>query len=203
MAHEMGAEYLELANTQYYSWAFVNRSQLLPTHAQLQEAEKVTEAWRAKLGDAMKIFFVAPDYHEGKVKKCCNGWGSMFMTIAPDGCALPCHTARLLPGLTFPNVKEANLSDIWYDSDGFNRYRGTGWMQEPCASCAYKEEDLGGCRCQAFMLTNDPDATDPVCSLSPLYHIVQAAVAEAATAKAQEHPLVFRDPVNSRRLSSV
>jgi pyrroloquinoline quinone biosynthesis protein E len=202
MAHEMGAEYLELANTQYYSWAFVNRSQLLPTHAQLQEAEKVTEAWRAKLGDAMKIFFVAPDYHEGKVKKCVNGWGSMFMTIAPDGFALPCHTARLLPGLTFPNVKEASLSDIWYDSDGFNRYRGTGWMKEPCASCAHKEEDLGGCRCQAFMLANDPDATDPVCSLSPLHHTVQAAVAEAATVKAQEHPLVFRDPVNSRRLSS-
>jgi|TARA_B110000259_G_scaffold98677_1_gene113901 pyrroloquinoline quinone biosynthesis protein E len=203
MAHEMGAEYLELANTQYYSWAFVNRSQLLPTHAQLQEAEKVTEAWRAKLGDAMKIFFVAPDYHEGKVKKCVNGWGSMFMTIAPDGFALPCHTARLLPGLTFPNVKEASLSDIWYDSDGFNRYRGTGWMKEPCASCAHKEEDLGGCRCQAFMLANDPDATDPVCSLSPLHHTVQAAVAEAATVTAQEHPLVFRDPVNSRRLSSV
>ena len=203
MAHEMGAEYLELANTQYYSWAFVNRSQLLPTHAQLQEAEKVTEAWRAKLGDAMKIFFVAPDYHEGKVKKCVNGWGSMFMTIAPDGFALPCHTARLLPGLTFPNVKEASLSDIWYDSDGFNRYRGTGWMKEPCASCAHKEEDLGGCRCQAFMLANDPDATDPVCSLSPLHHTVQAAVAEAATVTAQEHPLVFRDPDNSRRLSSV
>ena len=203
MAHEMGAEYLELANTQYYSWAFVNRSQLLPTHAQLQEAEKVTEAWRAKLGDAMKIFFVAPDYHEGKVKKCVNGWGNMFMTIAPDGFALPCHTARLLPGLTFPNVKEASLSDIWYDSDGFNRYRGTGWMKEPCASCAHKEEDLGGCRCQAFMLANDPDATDPVCSLSPLHHTVQAAIAEAATVTAHEYPLVFRDPINSRRLSSV
>lgn len=203
MAHEMGAEYLELANTQYYSWAFVNRSQLLPTHEQLQEAEKVTEAWRAKLGNAMKIFFVAPDYHEGKVKKCVNGWGSMFMTIAPDGFALPCHTARLLPGLTFPNVKEASLSDIWYDSDGFNRYRGTGWMKEPCASCAHKEEDLGGCRCQAFMLANDPDATDPVCSLSPLHHTVQAAIAEAATVTAHEYPLVFRDPINSRRLSSV
>ena len=202
MAHEMGAEYLELANTQYYSWAFVNRSQLLPTHAQLKHAEQVTEEWRAKLGDAMKIYFVAPDYHEGKAKKCVNGWGSMFMTIAPDGFALPCHTARLLPGLTFPNVKEANLRDIWFDSDGFNRYRGTGWMKEPCSSCAHKEEDLGGCRCQAYMLAQDAEATDPVCRLSPLHHTVQAAVAEAATVKAQEYPLVFRDPANSRRLTS-
>ena len=201
MAHEMGAEYLELANTQYYSWAFLNRSQLLPTHAQLKHAEEVTDAWRAKRGDAMRIFFVAPDYHEGTAKKCVNGWGSMFMTIAPDGAALPCHTARMLPGLAFPNVRDMNLRDIWFDSEGFNRYRGTGWMKEPCATCEFKEQDLGGCRCQAYMLAHDAAATDPVCRLSPQHHLVQAAVAEAAAPKVAEHPLLFRDPVNSRRLS--
>jgi PqqA peptide cyclase len=202
MAHEMGAEYLELANTQYYSWAFLNRSQLLPTHEQLRKAEAVTDAWRAKLGEAMRIFFVAPDYHEGKAKKCVNGWGSMFMTIAPDGAALPCHTARMLPGLAFPNVRDMNLRDIWFDSEGFNRYRGTGWMKEPCSSCAHKEEDLGGCRCQAYMLAQDAAAADPVCRLSPQHHLVQQAVAEAAAQKVTEHPLLFRDPVNSRRLST-
>jgi pyrroloquinoline quinone biosynthesis protein E len=206
MAHEMGAEYLELANTQYYSWAFLNRSQLLPTHEQLKHAEAVTDAWRAKLGEDMRIFFVAPDYHEGKAKKCVNGWGSMFMTIAPDGAALPCHTARMLPGLVFPNVREMSLRDIWFDSEGFNRYRGTGWMKEPCATCVHKEEDLGGCRCQAYMLAQDAAAADPVCRLSPQHHLVQAAVAEAALAtsapKVTEHPLLFRDPVNSRRLSA-
>ena len=202
MAHEMGAEYLELANTQYYSWAFLNRSQLLPTHDQLKHAEAVTDEWRVKLGDAMRIFFVAPDYHEGKAKKCVNGWGSMFMTIAPDGAALPCHTARMLPGLAFPNVRDMALRDIWFDSEGFNRYRGTGWMKEPCASCAHKEEDLGGCRCQAYMLAHDAAAADPVCRLSPHHHVVEAAVAEAAAPKAVEHPLVFRDPANSRRLSA-
>ncbi len=201
MAHEMGAEYLELANTQYYSWAYVNRSQLLPTHEQLKKAEAVTDAWRAKLGDAMRLFFVAPDYHEGQAKKCVNGWGSMFMTIAPDGAALPCHTARMLPDLTFPNVRDMALKDIWFDSEGFNRYRGTGWMKEPCSSCAHKEEDLGGCRCQAYMLAQDAAAADPVCRLSPQHHRVQEAVAEAATPKVTEHPLVFRDPVNSRRLT--
>jgi pyrroloquinoline quinone biosynthesis protein E len=200
-AHEMGAEYLELANTQYYSWAFLNRSQLLPTHAQLKHAEEVTEAWRAKLGDAMRIFFVAPDYHEGKAKKCVNGWGSTFMTIAPDGAALPCHTARMLPVLAFPNVREMGLREIWFDSEGFNRYRGTGWMKAPCASCAHKEEDLGGCRCQAFLLAQDAAAADPVCRFSPQHGLVQAAVAQAATPNMTEHPLVFRDPVNSRRLS--
>ena len=201
MAHEMGAEYLELANTQYYSWAFLNRSQLLPTHEQLRTAERVTDAWRARLGEAMRIFFVAPDYHEGQAKKCVNGWGSMFMTIAPDGAALPCHTARMLPGLAFPNVREANLRDIWFDSEGFNRYRGTGWMKEPCSTCEFKEQDLGGCRCQAYMLAQDAAAADPVCRLSPQHHLVQAAVAEAAAPQVVEHPLVFRDAANSRRLS--
>ena len=201
MADALGAEYLELANAQYYSWAFVNRAELLPTHEQLRRAEAVTDAWRAKLGDAMRLFFVAPDYHEGKAKRCVNGWGSTFMTVVPDGTVLPCHTARMLPGLSFPNVREASLREIWFDSEGFNRYRGTGWMKEPCASCAHKEEDLGGCRCQAYLLAHDADAADPACRLSPQHHRVQAAVAEASKPRVAEHPLVFRDPANSRRLS--
>lgn len=206
MAAELGAEYLELANTQYYSWAMVNRDQLLPTHEQLRRAEATTDAWRARLGDRMRIFFVTPDYHEGTPKKCVNGWGNMFLTIAPDGTALPCHTARMLPGLSFPSVKSHSLREIWFDSEGFNRYRGTGWMKEPCSSCEHKERDLGGCRCQAYMLANDPAAADPVCVKSPHHHLVTEAVRQAAEAasapRVVEHPLVFRDPANSRRLSA-
>jgi len=206
MAAELGAEYLELANTQYYSWAFLNRDQLLPTHEQLRRAEAVTDEWRRRLGDTMRLFFVAPDYHEGKAKKCVNGWGSMFLTVAPDGTALPCHTAKMLPGLRFPNVREHSLRDIWFDSEGFNRYRGTGWMKEPCASCDQREVDLGGCRCQAYLLAQDPAMADPVCSKSPHHALVQAAVERAASAPVGpavvEHPLVFRDPANSRRLGA-
>ena len=212
MAAELGAEYLELANTQYYSWAYLNRDHLLPTHEQLREAEAVTDRWRAKLGDRMRIFFVAPDYHEGRAKKCVNGWGNVFLTVAPDGTALPCHTAKMLPGLSFPNVREHSLRDIWFDSEGFNRYRGTGWMKEPCTSCEFREQDLGGCRCQAFMLANDPAAADPVCVKSPHHQQVVEAVAQAATNAAtaanaaargvREQPLVFRNPVNSRRLGA-
>ena len=205
MAVDLGAEYLELANTQYYSWAYLNRDQLLPTHEQLRLAEETTLAWRAKLGDRMRIFFVAPDYHEGHAKKCVNGWGNMFLTVAPDGTALPCHTAKMLPGLSFPSVREHSLRDIWFDSEGFNRYRGTGWMKEPCSSCEFREQDLGGCRCQAFMLANDPAAADPVCVKSPHHGLVTDAVARAgsiASGAVREQPLIFRNPGNSIRLGA-
>ena len=205
MAEELGAEYLELANTQYYSWAFLNRDHLLPTREQLRRAEEITDAWRARLGERMRIFFVAPDYHEGKVKKCVNGWGSTLLSIAPDGTALPCHTARMLPGLAFPNVREQGLREIWFDSEGFNRYRGTGWMKEPCASCEMREADLGGCRCQAYLIAQDPAMADPACIKSPHHPLVEEAVSRAeaaAPARVTEHPLVFRDPANSRRLAS-
>jgi pyrroloquinoline quinone biosynthesis protein E len=205
MAAEFGAEYIELANTQYYSWAFLNRDQLLPTREQLVRAEAVTDEWRRKLGDRMRIFFVAPDYHEGKAKKCVNGWGSMFLTVTPDGTALPCHTAKMLPGLAFPNVRDSSLREIWFESEGFNRYRGTGWMKEPCASCDRKEEDLGGCRCQAYLIANDPAAADPVCVKSPQHGKVLEAVERAEQAVASrvvEHPLVFREPAASRRLAA-
>jgi PqqA peptide cyclase len=195
MAAELGAEYLELANTQYYSWAFLNREQLLPTREQLKRAEAATDAWRAELGDRMRLFFVAPDYHEGSPKRCVNGWGSTMLTVTPDGTAVPCHTARMLPGLAFPNVREASLQHIWYDSEGFNRYRGTGWMKEPCSSCERREIDLGGCRCQAYMIANDPAAADPVCVKSPHHDKVTQMVdaAERGAAMPVERPLVFRD----------
>jgi PqqA peptide cyclase len=201
MADELGAEYLEIANTQYYSWAFENRAHLLPTHEQLRTAEATTDRWRAKLGERMKLYFVAPDYHEGKAKKCVNGWGSMFLTVTPDGTALPCHTARMLPGLAFPNVRDASLKDIWFDSEGFNRYRGTGWMKEPCVSCEFKEVDLGGCRCQAYLLAQDAAAADPVCVKSPHHARVQAAVESVELGAVIERPLVFRDPKNSKKLT--
>ena len=203
MAAELGAEYIELANTQYYSWAFVNRAQLLPTREQLQRAEAVTDEWRQKLEGRMRIFFVAPDYHEGKAKKCVNGWGSMFLTIAPEGTALPCHTAKMLPGLTFPNVREMNVKDIWFESEGFNHFRGDGWMKEPCRTCPEKEKDLGGCRCQAYMLSGDAANADPVCDKSAFHSRIEDAVAYAQIPDSERKtvkPLIFRDPKESRRL---
>jgi pyrroloquinoline quinone biosynthesis protein E len=199
MADELGAEYLELANAQYYSWALLNREQLMPSREQLRAAEAVTDEWKAKLADRMRILFVVPDYHEGKPKKCMNDWGNVFLTVTPDGTALPCHTARMLPGLSFPNVADSSLRDIWYDSSGFNRYRGTGWMKQPCRDCEHKEEDLGGCRCQAYLLAGDPDAADPVCPKSPHHEQVAAALLNAENAAAQGKPLIFREPKESRQ----
>ena len=201
MADALGAEYLELANSQYYSWAHLNRDHLLPTSEQIRRAEAVTDAWRVKVADRMKLFFVAPDYHEGKPKKCMNGWGNVFLTVTPDGTALPCHTAKMLPGLAFPNVREHDIRHIWFDSEGFNRYRGTGWMKGACVTCPDKEKDLGGCRCQAFLLAGDPAATDPVCPKSAHHGVVQAAVAAADAGEVPARPLVFRDPKASRALT--
>ncbi|HPR07210.1 MAG TPA: pyrroloquinoline quinone biosynthesis protein PqqE, partial [Denitromonas sp.] len=202
MAVALGAEYLELANNQYYSWALLNRDQLLPSREQIERAERITNEYRAKLGDKIRIFFVVPDYYETRPKKCMNGWGNVFLTVTPDGTALPCHTAKMLPGLSFPNVREMSVGEIWYDSDGFNRYRGDGWMSDTCKSCPDKEKDLGGCRCQAFMLAGDATAPDPVCDKSPAHQVVLDAVARAQQPGAvSTAPLVFRDPKASRRIA--
>ncbi|MFT6875067.1 MAG: pyrroloquinoline quinone biosynthesis protein E [Granulosicoccus sp.] len=204
MALELGAETLELANTQYYSWAVVNRDHLLPSREQLVKAEKITNEYRERYGDRITIVFVVPDYYENRPKKCMNGWGNVFLSIAPDGTALPCHTARMLPGAAFPNVADHSIEEIWYGSEGFNRYRGKGWMKEPCRSCSESDDDLGGCRCQAFLLAGDPAAADPVCDKSPDRHVVDSAIElaqSASTFPQGEQPLIFRDPKESIRLT--
>lgn len=202
MAEAMEAEYVELANTQYYGWAYLNRDQLLPTREQLKRAEEVTNKFRERVGNRMRIFFVVPDYYENRPKACMNGWGAVFLTITADGLALPCHEARQLPGLAFPNVRDHDLGWIWYDSPGFNAYRGDAWMKEPCRSCPDKTKDFGGCRCQAFMLTGDAANADPVCDLSSHHNLVTEAVDKAQKPKpaGEVKPILFRDDRNSRTL---
>jgi len=204
LAVELGAEYLELANSQYYSWAELNRDNLLPSREQLERAERITNEFREKLGDRLKIIFVVPDYYETRPKKCMNGWGSIFLTVTPDGSALPCHVAKMLKDMSFPNVRDMGIQDIWYGSDAFNRYRGDSWMKEPCRTCPEKEKDLGGCRCQAYMLTGDAANADPVCEKSEMHHRITEAADYAQIPDAQREtikPLVFRDPKISRALT--
>src|SRR6516162_2017464 len=202
MAEQMGAEYVELANTQYYGWAFLNREHLLPLPEQLAHAEEVTQRFRQRLGAKLQIYFVVPDYYERRPKPCMNGWGSVFMVVTPDGLALPCHEARVLPGLQFPLVEQHPLRWIWYESPAFNRFRGFGWMGEPCRSCPERFKDYGGCRCQAYLLTGDGANTDPVCELSPMHDRVAEIVARARRMDDSGRPLFFRDDVNSRALIS-
>ncbi|MGH8266138.1 MAG: pyrroloquinoline quinone biosynthesis protein PqqE [Steroidobacteraceae bacterium] len=199
MAQALGAQYVELANTQYYGWAWLNRAQLLPSRAQLERAEAITRRFRERAAGRMQIYFVVPDYFETRPKACMSGLGSVFLAVAPDGTAMPCHAARMLPGLDLPNVRESDIRAIWYDSPAFNRFRGDAWMKEPCRSCPEKSKDFGGCRCQAYLLTGDAANADPVCDLSPHHALVTEAVARAQAADpaaaggARERVLVFRD----------
>ena len=196
MAEAIGAQYVELANTQYYGWAWLNRDSLLPTRAQLERAEAAVQRVRERLGNRMRIYFVVPDYFESRPKACMAGLGSVFLAIAPDGVAMPCHAARMLPDLALPNVRDQDLRTVWYDSPAFNRFRGEDWMREPCRSCPERGRDFGGCRCQAYLLTGEAANADPVCALSPHHHLVTAAVARAerrAATPGDVQPLVFRD----------
>jgi len=160
MAEQLEAEYVELANTQYYGWAWLNRDKLLPSREQLQRAEEITNNFRNRVENRMKIYFVVPDYYETRPKPCLSGWGSVFLCVTADGFALPCHTARMLPGLVFPSVRDHDLRWIWYDSPAFNAFRGDVWMKE--------------------LMTGDAANADPVCDKSPLHSLVTDAVERAA-----------------------
>jgi pyrroloquinoline quinone biosynthesis protein E len=167
LAESLEAERLELANAQYYGWAFRNRAALLPTRGQIAQAAQVVGEQRKRLLGKMKILFVTPDYYSDRPKPCMNGWGTRFLTVNPVGDVLPCPTASSIKDLRFDNIRERPLAWIWSDSESFNRFRGTKWMPLPCAECPQREIDFGGCRCQAALITGDPTVTDPACSLSP------------------------------------
>ncbi len=205
LAESLGAERIELANTQFYGWAFHNRDALMPTKAQLDAAWQVVLRERARLGTRLEIVWVLPDYHEQFPKPCMGGWARAYMTVTPGGEVWPCHAAGRITTLTFDNVRDRPLDWIWHQSDAFNRFRGEAWMPEPCRSCPRKAVDFGGCRCQAFLVAGDASLTDPVCSLAPQRHVIDAAVAQverAAAARVGPAALTYRAAPASRALAA-
>jgi pyrroloquinoline quinone biosynthesis protein E len=178
LALSLGATRVEIAHVQYYGWALKNRAALMPTREQVEEAVRKVEALRDRHRGQIVIDAVVPDYYARFPKPCVGGWGRRSLNITPAGRVLPCHAAEVIPGLEFWNVREHSLADIWLSSPAFLEFRGTDWMREPCRSCPRRDQDFGGCRCQAFMLTGDARATDPVCHLSADHPLVAELAAE-------------------------
>jgi PqqA peptide cyclase len=177
LTEALGAERVELANVQFYGWAFRNRAALFPTREQVDRARDIATAAKARLAGKIDIFYVLPDYYETRPKPCLNGWGQRYLTVNPIGNVLPCPTASsAIPELCFENVRERDLDWIWRESESFKRFRGTEWMPEPCRSCPQREIDFGGCRCQAALLTGNAANTDPVCEFSPNRALVDAVL---------------------------
>ncbi|NDV48712.1 MULTISPECIES: pyrroloquinoline quinone biosynthesis protein PqqE [unclassified Salipiger] len=189
MALEMGARRIEVATVQFHGWALENRDALMPTKAQAEEASRRVAEARVRLKGRLVIDYVPADYHSDYPKRCMGGWGSTGLNIAPDGTVLPCHAAQTIAHLRFDSVRDRPLAAIWTEGAAFEAYRGTGWMQEPCASCDRREIDFGGCRCQAMALAGDPAATDPVCINSPHHIDLHARAAAHALA---DSPLTYR-----------
>jgi pyrroloquinoline quinone biosynthesis protein E len=179
LGEAFGAGRIEIAHVQYYGWGLRNRAALLPTRAALDAATDAVFAARARLAGRMVIDYVVPDYYAREPKGCMGGWGRRFLNVSPAGRVLPCHAAETLPGFDWPSVRTASLADIWNGSAAFARYRGTGWMPDPCRTCDRREIDWGGCRCQAFALTGDAGRTDPACALAPDHALMAAATREA------------------------
>lgn len=184
LAEAWRVDRLELAHVQYTGWAFRNRAALLPTRLQVEHAAECVATASERLAGRLQILHVLPDYFQEYPKACLNGWGRMFLTVAPDGVILPCQTAREIPQLTFPTVQEMSLEQAWFESSVFRQFRGCDWMPEPCSSCERRELDFGGCRCQAFLITGNPAVTDPVCRLSPHHSLVKIAVSDAEQSSA-------------------
>jgi PqqA peptide cyclase len=178
-AESLGPQHIEIANVQYYGWALKNRNWLLPTQEQVQRSVAIAERAQERLKGQIKIDFVTPDYYARFPKPCMGGWGHHLMLIDPSGKVLPCHAAAVIPGINFENVSEKPLRWIWQESPAFRRFRSEDWMPEPCRSCERRLVDFGGCRCQAFLITGDANATDPVCSLAPAHSLVEEQLARA------------------------
>jgi PqqA peptide cyclase len=184
----------------------------MPSREQVERAVAVVEELRAHHHGHIVIDAVVPDYYARYPKPSVGGWGRRSLNVTPAGKVLPCHAAESIAGLEFWNVLERSLANIWVNSPAFNAFRGTARMKEPCASCPRHELDFGGCRCQAFALTGDATATEPVCHLAritrgfrssphpePISPMTTAACERVRRAQKTHADVQRQDPVKRRR----
>ena len=188
LGEEIGPGRIEFAHVQYYGWAFANRDRLLPTREQLGRSLEILKSAEERLRGRTRVEYIVPDYYAKYPKACMEGWGHKALIVTPGGDVLPCHAAKVTPGMSFENVRTRSLRQIWEESAAFRRFRGEDWMREPCRSCERRTVDFGGCRCQAYLLAGDASATDPVCSLSPQRHVVDSIVSATNAPRAGMPP---------------
>lgn len=196
LAGSLGAGRVEIAHTQDDGWALRNRRALMPTRAQVHQAMQDVERLRPRYAERLVIDLVVPDYYARRPKACMGGWARRSLNVTPSGRVLPCHAAETIPGLKFWSVREHPLQAIWRELPAFQAFRGTDWMAEPCRSCALREVDFGGCRCQALAIVGDAGATDPACELSS-HHPRMLALAEQDSEDADIHYLYRGRPVRA------
>ena len=102
IAEALGAHRLEIAHTQYYGWAYINRSTLMPERRQVEAATRCVSEAQERLRGRMLIDYVVPDYFAKYPKPCMGGWGRQFINVTPSGTVMPCHAAASIPGLHSP-----------------------------------------------------------------------------------------------------
>ena len=191
-AFSFDPDFIELANAQYSGgFAFENRDYLLPTLEQVTNAKRIVDTYNK---GKCRVIYVFPDYYQGRPKACMGGWANNFIVVTADGSVLPCLSARTLPNIEIPNIKES-MKSIWNESSLFNMFRGDSWMKDPCKTCPDKVIDFGGCRCQAYLLTGDPSATDPVCNLSDKNKVLTDFIS-----KKRSDDFIFRNFENSKKI---
>jgi len=86
--------------------------------------------------------------------------GIHYLSLRPNGDIYPCPFLQLKVG----NIKEQNLTDIWFNSRVLNELRNRTLLKGDCGKCHYREF-CGGCRARAWLQNGDYLAADPCCPI--------------------------------------
>jgi heme b synthase len=95
------------------------------------------------------------------VTKGCLG-GNGFAFVSHVGQVQPCGYLELAAG----NIKEQPFSQIWRESELFQRLRNPDLLGGKCGICEYRKV-CGGCRARAYEVSGDEMAEEPLCLYQP------------------------------------
>jgi len=99
-----------------------------------------------------------------------GGIGRRLGIRAGDGFAFVSHVGEMYPSGFLPasagNVREQSLTELYRDSELFERLRDPDGFAGKCGACPFRQV-CGGSRSRAYAHTGDPLASDPLCPYVP------------------------------------
>lgn len=121
------------------------------------------------------------EYYKGnlnaKKELACTG-GKTKILVKADGNVQVCPAWKELDHLSAGNIYNKNIVDIWNNGDTYVIFRNFTHkdLEDPCASCMFVINCVGGCASQRILISSNEieglcSAPDPLCFIDLLFDI--------------------------------
>lgn len=163
-AYRANLDWIEINPVIKVGHGYINQKYIVPDSGCEKEIYEKLNKLKLIYGENFIQNYIDTDIVYSRIPIPTN-WGEIGLIISPNGDIYPGSEATSIPFAKLGNVKTDSLIEIWSNSSLLNDIRKLSFLKEPCKSCKVKNICKGGFRFNAYVLSQDFLAPDPLCPI--------------------------------------